>query len=116
MMLSLAGIPLTAGFIGKFMLIKATVDAGHWFLAAMIILGSGIGLYYYLRVTVVMYMTPPKLVKIDAAQHWGQKAGGIMVLLCAILVLLIGVYPDPILKISTASQILAPIQTVLFNH
>ncbi|MCF8998553.1 NADH-quinone oxidoreductase subunit NuoN [Acinetobacter nectaris] len=116
MMLSLAGIPLTAGFIGKFMLIKATVDAGHWFLAAMIIVGSGIGLYYYLRVTVVMYMTPPKHVRIDAAHHWGQKAGGVMVLLCAVLVLLIGVYPDPVLKISTASQVLAPIQTVLFNH
>ncbi|KJV38307.1 NADH-quinone oxidoreductase subunit NuoN [Acinetobacter brisouii] len=116
MLLSLAGIPLTAGFIGKFMVIKAAVDAGHWFLAAMIIVGSGIGLYYYLRVMVVMYLTPPETPRIDAEKHWGQKVGGIMVLGAAALVLLIGVYPDPVLKISAMSQVLAPIQQILFNH
>ena len=57
MMLSLAGIPLTAGFIGKFLVVMAAVTTQHWFLAAMVIVGSGIGLYYYLRVMVVMYMT-----------------------------------------------------------
>ena len=116
MLLSLAGIPLTAGFIGKFMVIKAAVDAGHWFLAAMIIVGSGIGLYYYLRVMIVLYLTPPETPRIDAEKHWGQKVGGIMVLGAAALVLIIGVYPDPVLKISAMSQVLAPIQSVLFNH
>ena len=52
MMLSLAGIPLTAGFIGKFLVVKTAVAGESWFLAAMVILGSGIGLYYYLRVMV----------------------------------------------------------------
>ena len=64
MMLSLAGIPLTAGFIGKFMLVMTVVSEQHWFFAAMIILGSGIGLYYYLRVMVVLYMTPPDVPRI----------------------------------------------------
>ena len=73
MMLSLAGIPLTAGFIGKFLVVMAAVTTNHWFLAAMIIVGSGIGLYYYLRVMVVMYMTPPETPRIDAVDHWGQK-------------------------------------------
>ena len=100
MMLSLAGIPLTAGFIGKFMVIKAAVTGEHWFLAAMVIIGSGIGLYYYLRVMVVMYMTPPENPRIDAVDHWGQKVGGIMVLAAAALVLIIGVYPDPIIYLS----------------
>ncbi|POS81737.1 hypothetical protein EPUL_005611, partial [Erysiphe pulchra] len=81
MMLSLAGIPLTAGFIGKFLIVMAAVTTQHWFLAAMIIVGSGIGLYYYLRVMVVMYMTPPETPKMDAVDHWGQRVGGIMVLL-----------------------------------
>ena len=81
MMLSLAGIPLTAGFIGKFLVVMAAVTTQHWFLAAMIVVGSGIGLYYYLRVMVVMYMTPPDTPRIDAVDHWGQKVGGIMVLL-----------------------------------
>ncbi|MCG2574893.1 MULTISPECIES: NADH-quinone oxidoreductase subunit NuoN [Acinetobacter] len=116
MLLSLAGIPLTAGFIGKFMVIKAAVDAGHWFLAGAIIVGSGIGLYYYLRVMIVMYLTPPEVPRIDAEKHWGQKVGGIMVLASAALVLFIGIYPDPFLKISAMSQVLAPIQQMLFSH
>ena len=100
MMLSLAGIPLTAGFIGKFLVVKAAVTNGSWFLAAMIIIGSGIGLYYYLRVMILLYMKQPENVRIDAVDHWGQKVGGIMVLGVAALVLLIGVYPDPIIVLS----------------
>ena len=91
MMLSRAGIPLTAGFLGKFLGIMAAVTTQHWFLAAMIIVGSGIGLYYYLRVMVVMYMTPPDTPRIDADKHWGLKVGGIMVLAAALAVLVIGV-------------------------
>ncbi|OTG85496.1 NADH-quinone oxidoreductase subunit N [Acinetobacter sp. ANC 4558] len=105
MMLSLAGIPLTAGFIGKFLVIKTAVASGSWFLAAMVIIGSGIGLYYYLRVMVVLYMTPPETPRIDAADHWGQKVGGIMVLGAAALVLLFGVYPDPMIVISKVAYI-----------
>ena len=113
MMLSLAGIPLTAGFIGKFLVIMAAVTTQHWFLAAMIIVGSGIGLYYYLRVMVVMYMTPPDTPRIDADKHWGQKVGGIMVLLAAAAVLVIGIYPDPIIKLALQSEILSPIHFML---
>ena len=113
MMLSLAGIPLTAGFIGKFMLVMTVVSEAHWFYAAMIILGSGIGLYYYLRVMIVMYMTPPETPRIDADKHWGQKVGGIMVLLAALAVLVIGVYPDPIIALANQAQLVAPLHIVL---
>tara|TARA_R110002072_G_scaffold9891_1_gene47123 strand:- start:803 stop:2248 length:1446 start_codon:yes stop_codon:yes gene_type:complete len=54
-MLSLAGIPLTAGFIAKFYLFSAAVNGQNWTLLGSLILGSGIGIYYYLRV--VYYMT-----------------------------------------------------------
>jgi NADH-quinone oxidoreductase subunit N len=113
MMLSLAGIPLTAGFIGKFLVVMAAVTTQHWFLAVMIIVGSGIGLYYYLRVMVVMYMTPPDEPKMDAVDHWGQKVGGIMVLVAALAVLVIGVYPDPIIKMALEAEILSPIHFML---
>lgn len=113
MMLSLAGIPLTAGFIGKFMVVMAAVTTQHWFLAAMVVVGSGIGLYYYLRVMVVMYMTPPENPRIDAVDHWGQKVGGIMVLGAAALVLLIGIYPDPIINFALKSEILSPIHFLM---
>ncbi|TCM61785.1 NADH dehydrogenase subunit N [Acinetobacter calcoaceticus] len=109
MMLSLAGIPLTAGFIGKFMVVLSIVQGGHWFYAAMIIIGSGIGLYYYLRVMVVMYMTPPDTPRIDAPQHWGQSAGGIMVLGAALLVIVFGVYPDPIIAMAKQAQLIMPL-------
>jgi len=113
MMLSLAGIPLTAGFIGKFLVVMAAVTTQHWFLAAMIIVGSGIGLYYYLRVMVVMYMTPPDTPRIDADKHWGQKVGGMMVLAAALAVLIIGVYPDPIIKLALQAEILSPLHFML---
>ena len=113
MMLSLAGIPLTAGFIGKFLIVMAAVTTHHWFLAAMIVVGSGIGLYYYLRVMVVMYMTPPDTPRIDADKHWGQKVGGLMVVAAALAVLVIGVYPDPVIKMALQAEILSPLHFML---
>lgn len=113
MMLSLAGIPLTAGFIGKFTVFFAAVTTQHWFLAGMIIVGSAIGLYYYLRVMVVMFLTPPDLPRIDAEEHWGKKVGGVMVLGVAGLVLLIGVYPDPVITIAAKADILSPLHFML---
>lgn len=105
MLLSLAGIPLTAGFIGKFFIVMAAVQNMSWFLAAMVIVGSAIGLYYYLRVMVVLYMTPPDDPRIDAQVNWGSRAGGVMVLLTSLLVLLLGVYPQPLIKLAALAQI-----------
>ncbi|WP_043970803.1 MULTISPECIES: NADH-quinone oxidoreductase subunit NuoN [Acinetobacter] len=113
MMLSLAGIPLTAGFIGKFLVVMAAVTTQHWFLAAMIVVGSGIGLYYYLRVMVVMYMTPPDVPRIDADAHWGTKVGGLMVLAAALLVFVLGVYPDPMINLALKSEILSPLHFMM---
>ncbi len=105
MMLSLAGIPLTAGFIAKFVVVLSAVAATNWFLAAMVIIGSGIGLYYYLRVMIVMYMTAPDVPRIDAQGNWGKTAGGAMVLLAALFVLVFGVYPEPLLQFAEAARI-----------
>jgi NADH-quinone oxidoreductase subunit N len=57
-MLSLAGIPGTAGFIGKIYLIEASVDGGYTWLAVFIVVGSMISLAYYLRVIAAMWMRP----------------------------------------------------------
>jgi NADH-quinone oxidoreductase subunit N len=53
-LLSLAGIPLTAGFIGKFYLFSAGVDASLWLLLAVLVLGSAISIFYYLRIIFTM--------------------------------------------------------------
>ena len=55
-MLGLAGIPATAGFIGKFYLIDAAVDGGYTWLGVVIVIGSMVSLGYYLRVIVAMWM------------------------------------------------------------
>ena len=55
-MLSLAGIPLTAGFVGKIYLIQALVDGGYTWLGVVIVVGSMISLGYYLRVIAAVWM------------------------------------------------------------
>ncbi len=99
MMLSLAGIPLTAGFIGKFYIVLAGVDAKQWWLLGALIAGSGIGLYYYLRVVVTLYLREPGMVQYDARLDWGQRAGGMMVLTLAALAILLGVFPETIIDL-----------------
>ncbi len=59
-MLSLAGIPPTAGFVGKLWVFKAAIDAKLYSLAVIGVLTSVIGVYYYLRVIVYMYMRDPE--------------------------------------------------------
>jgi len=55
-LISLAGLPLTAGFIGKFYVLRAGVGSDRWFLVISLIAGSAVGLFYYLRLLAVMYM------------------------------------------------------------
>lgn len=57
-LLSLAGFPLTAGFLGKLYILRATLEAGNVTLAIALVLASAISYFYYLRVIVVMYMRP----------------------------------------------------------
>jgi NADH-quinone oxidoreductase subunit N len=98
MMLSLAGIPITAGFIGKFYVLAVGVDAKLWLLGA-VVLGSAIGLYYYLRVMITSFLSAPGMRRYDAQLNWGQGAGGIMVLALTALMFVLGVYPQPFLEL-----------------
>lgn len=95
MMLSLAGIPLTAGFIGKFYVIAAGVDARTWLLVGAVVLGSAIGLYYYLRLLITLFLLDPERRRFEAPRDWAQQTGGAMVWGLMLLMLLIGLYPQP---------------------
>ena len=57
---SLAGIPPLGGFMAKFYVFSAAISAGHVWLAVIAVLNSVIGVYFYLRITVLMYMTEPE--------------------------------------------------------
>jgi NADH-quinone oxidoreductase subunit N len=97
-MLSLAGIPLTAGFIGKFYVLTAGVGSALWWLVIILVVSSTIGLYYYLRIIVAMFLQPtdePEAVPVQAVTLSGAAA--LAVLLVAMFWL--GVYPTPLLEI-----------------
>jgi NADH-quinone oxidoreductase subunit N len=94
-MLSLAGIPLTAGFIGKFYIVAVGVEAALWPLVIILVLTSLIGLFYYLRVVVAIYSDAPK----DAGPQPAAVATGGKVALSALTLALLvfGVYPEPLM-------------------
>jgi NADH-quinone oxidoreductase subunit N len=76
-MLSLAGIPGTVGFIGKFQLIHALVNGDYTWLAIVLVIGSMISLGYYLRVIALMWMRPgPTTAPVPAAAVGGAASGG----------------------------------------
>jgi NADH-quinone oxidoreductase subunit N len=75
-MLSLAGIPGTVGFIGKFQLIHALVDGSYTWLAIVVVIGSMISLGYYLRVVAVMWMSAPVAARIPGVPVLAPIAGG----------------------------------------
>ena len=54
MLLSLAGIPLTAGFVGKFYVVAAAIHGSTWLLVIMLVVNSAIGLFYYIRIMAIM--------------------------------------------------------------
>lgn len=104
MMLSLAGIPMTLGFIGKFFVVAMGVSANLWWLTGAVVLGSAIGLYYYLRVTVSLFLSPPQSLVRDTPSNWALTAGGVVVLISAILVLVLGIYPQPLITLVQMAQ------------
>jgi len=78
-MLGLAGIPVTAGFIGKFYLIDAAVAGDYTWLGIVIVIGSMVSLGYYLRVIAVMWMQSPEpadAVPVSPATGRPALAGG----------------------------------------
>jgi NADH-quinone oxidoreductase subunit N len=58
-LLALAGIPLTAGFTAKFAVFRAAIEAGAWPLVVVALLASAVAAFFYLRVIVLMYFSPP---------------------------------------------------------
>lgn len=108
MLLSLAGIPATAGFVGKFYVIAAGVDARQWWLLGGVVLGSAIGLFYYLRLMIIMFMDRDRHQRFDAPLDWGLQTGGAMVLAVTLASFVLGLYPQPFIEIIQLAPLLAP--------
>ncbi len=100
MLLSLAGIPLTAGFVGKFFLVAAGASSALWTLIFILVISSVIGLFYYLRILVAMYKYPAEAGEVvPAALPSLSRTGSYVLAALTVLLVWIGVYPSPFLEV-----------------
>jgi NADH-quinone oxidoreductase subunit N len=95
-MFSLAGIPPTAGFIAKFYVFMAAVNAGLTWLVVLAVIFTAVSAYFYLRVVMVMYMKEPD----EAVRLVAPPAAVMALAVAAAAVLLIGIYPGPFLDLA----------------
>lgn len=93
---SLAGIPLTAGFLGKFYVISAGVGASLWLLLGFLAVNSAVGIYYYLRVVVAMFTAPVPDVEPSPGATSTSGVTALALLVLVGLLVWIGVYPAPL--------------------
>lgn len=97
-LLSLAGIPLTVGFIGKFYLFTVAIDGALWLLIVALVVGSGISIYYYLRVIFAMTeQTDQTMLRTSVQPSLSIVAKLVIALLISIL-LILGVLPQPLIE------------------
>jgi NADH-quinone oxidoreductase subunit N len=96
-LISLAGIPVSAGFVGKFYLFKAAVGAGYTPVAVVGVLMSVVSAYYYLRVVVAMYMREPAR---DVTWSVPSPAASLALAVSVAVVLALGIYPAPVLELA----------------
>ncbi len=87
-MLSLAGIPLTVGFIGKFMMFSAALADYHVVLLIIAVINAGIGIFYYFRVIVAMYFKSANREQITLNLNYK-----VVLFICVLLTIVLGVYP-----------------------
>jgi NADH-quinone oxidoreductase subunit N len=99
LMLSLAGLPPTAGFYAKLAVFNAAVSAGYVWLAVAAVLLSLVGAYYYLRIVKLMYFDEPR----DAAPAAAPAQGGVLMSVNGLALLFLGIVPGPLMDLCTVA-------------
>lgn len=98
-LLSLAGIPLTAGFIGKFMLLTTGVEEKLWAPVFVLVATSVVGVYYYLRVISALFAEAPETTRRGTILHpFFYAATYVVLVVLVILLFWTGVFPDEVIK------------------
>jgi NADH-quinone oxidoreductase subunit N len=98
-MLSLGGIPPTAGFMGKFWLFSAAIEAGYPWLAVIGVLNSAVSLYYYVRIVVFMWLKNEPA----GTEPTSSPAMAFALGVAVVATLVLGVYPRPLFEFAEAS-------------
>jgi NADH-quinone oxidoreductase subunit N len=108
MLLSLAGIPLTAGFVGKFYVMAAGIGSALWLLVTILVINSVIGLFYYLRIIVVVFSAPRPEAVTPPAPSSVPVGASIALAALTLLLVLLGVYPAPAIELiqTTAARLI----------
>lgn len=91
-LLSMAGLPPTLGFFGKFYLLASAIDHGFYWLALVTVLGSAIGVYFYLRPIVLMYMTSGGSAVLSRQSYLTQAIAMVL----ALSLIVFGVFSSPL--------------------
>jgi len=94
-LLSLAGIPPLAGFWGKYFIFLSLVETGHYALAALGVLYSVFGLYYYLRIANAMFMREP----LEKEKLPISPAMAVALAVSAVATLAVGIFPNPMINL-----------------
>jgi NADH-quinone oxidoreductase subunit N len=95
-LLSLAGIPPTAGFIGKYFIFLSLIETGHYYLAVLAVAYSVVALYFYFRIVVVMFMKKAP----DTVPLATSPGLSVALAVTLIMTLVIGIYPQPFITIT----------------
>jgi NADH-quinone oxidoreductase subunit N len=98
-LLSLLGLPVTAGFFGKFYIFKAAINSNLMWLAVLMALNSVIGAYYYLKVIVAMYMRDPAEDSAATGPIAFPATVNVVLLLTAIGTIYFGLFPNQVLRL-----------------
>lgn len=94
-LMSLAGIPPTAGFLGKYYIFLSLIEAGRYVLAVIATLYVAVALYYYFRIVRAMFAGEPDP-PVGVAENWGTK---VALTAAGVLTVGIGLYPEPFLRL-----------------
>jgi NADH-quinone oxidoreductase subunit N len=92
-MLALAGIPPTAGFMGKLYLFAAAVEGGYVILTVIAVVMSAVSLYYYFRIVVQMYLRDGEEEGVEPAELLSDRWAEVMIAVCVVITMVIGVWP-----------------------
>ncbi|MCW8984995.1 MAG: proton-conducting transporter membrane subunit, partial [Thermoanaerobaculales bacterium] len=95
-MLALAGIPPTAGFMGKLYLFAAAVEGGYVILAVIAVIMSAVSLFYYFRIVVQMYLQDGEEEDAEPAELLRDRWTEAMIAVCIVATMVVGVWPTPI--------------------
>jgi NADH-quinone oxidoreductase subunit N len=112
MLLSLAGIPATMGFLAKFYVLTAGASTMKWSLLIILVMTSTIGLFYYLRIIVALYSTSSDRA---ATAEPLVPAGGVVLALLTTLLFWFGIYPAPLMDMIQTNAVPSVVELVTRN-